>query len=88
MPTFNNAGEMNVYLFLNHVIVRFRVPHEIVTDHGKHFWNYIITKLAGKLRLSHEKSTPYYPQANKQVKAIIKFIKIVVQRMIGVHKLD
>ena len=35
---------------------------------------------------SHENSTPYYPQANGQVKAINKVLKTMLRRMVGDHK--
>ena len=46
----------------------------------------MMVELAAKLGLSHDSSTPYYPQANGQVEAINKVLKRMLQRMIGVHK--
>ena len=46
----------------------------------------MMTELTAKLGLSHDSSTPYYPQANGQVEAINKVLKRMLQRMIGVHK--
>ena len=46
----------------------------------------MMDELTAKLGLSHDSSTPYYPQANVQVEAINKIIKCMLQRMIGVHK--
>jgi len=43
-------------------------------------------ELTTKLGLSHDSSTPYYPQANGQVEAINKVLKRMLQRMVGVHK--
>ncbi|MCY6488149.1 integrase catalytic domain-containing protein, partial [Actinobacillus pleuropneumoniae] len=65
---------------------RLGVPKAIVTDHGSHFRNHMMVELAAKLGLSHDSSTPYYPQANGQVEAINKVLKRMLQRMIGVHK--
>ena len=45
-------------------------------------------KLTSKLGLSHYSSTPYYLQANGQVEAINKILKRMLQRMIGVHKIN
>eukprot|EP00253_Pinus_taeda_P004691 PITA_04691 len=66
MPTLNNSSEMAPLFFFNHVVSRFGVPQAIVTDHGSHFRNHMMVDLAAKLRLSHNSSTPYYPQANVQ----------------------
>ena len=46
----------------------------------------MMIELTTKLGLSHDNSTPYYPQANGQVEAINKVLKRMLQRMIGVHK--
>ena len=57
-------------------------------EHGKHFLNHIMVKLTAKLGISHENSTSYYPQSNGQVEAINKFLKTMLQRMIGAQKSD
>eukprot|EP00253_Pinus_taeda_P007393 PITA_07393 len=66
MPTLNNSGETAALFFFNHVVSRFGVPQAIVADHGSHFRNHMMVELAAKLGLSHDSSTPYYPQANEQ----------------------
>lgn len=86
MPTLDNTGETAALFFFNHVVARFGVPQAIVTDHGSYFRNHMMVELAAKLGLSHDSSTPYYPQANGQVEAINKVLKRMLQRMIGVHK--
>eukprot|EP00253_Pinus_taeda_P001994 PITA_01994 len=88
MPTLNNNSKMDALLFFNHVVSRFGVPQAIVTDVGSHFRNHMMVELAAKLGLSHDSSTPYYPQANGQVEAINKVLKRMLQRMIRVHKRD
>eukprot|EP00253_Pinus_taeda_P028868 PITA_28868 len=62
------------------------VPQAIVTDHGKHFRNHMMTELTTQLGLWHDSSTPYYPQANGQVEAINKVLVTMLQRTIGMHK--
>eukprot|EP00253_Pinus_taeda_P003582 PITA_03582 len=72
MPTLNNNGKMTALFFFNHVVSRFGVPQAIVTDHGSHFCNHMMAELVSKLGLSHDSSTPYYLQANRQVEEINK----------------
>ena len=84
MPTVNNNGDTTTLFFFNHVVAWFGVPQAIVTDHVSHFRNHMMTELTTKLGLSHDSSTPYYLQANGQVEAINKFLKHMLQRMIGV----
>eukprot|EP00253_Pinus_taeda_P026035 PITA_26035 len=61
-PTLNNSGETTALFFFNHVVSIFGVPQAIVTDHGSHFRNHMMVELTAKLGLSHNSSTPYYPQ--------------------------
>jgi hypothetical protein len=64
MPTFKDDGETVTLFLFNQIIGRFDVPREIVTDHGSHFQNQMMTELTSKLGLRQEHSSPYYPQAN------------------------
>ena len=70
---YNTRKTATLFLF-NHVIARFGVPQPIVTDHGSHFRNFMMSELTKKLGLHHDNSTPYYPQANVQVEAINKVL--------------
>eukprot|EP00253_Pinus_taeda_P022918 PITA_22918 len=72
MPTLSEDGHTVAQFLFNHVISRFGVPEAIVTDHGKHFRNHMMTELTTQLGLRHDSSTPYYPQANGQVEAVNK----------------
>ena len=46
----------------------------------------MMEELSAKLGFHHENSTPYYPQANRQVEAINKVLKTMLCRMVGDHK--
>ena len=46
----------------------------------------MMVELAAKLGLSHDNSSPYYPQVNGQVEAINKVLKRMLQKMIGTYK--
>jgi hypothetical protein len=72
--------------FFNHIITRFGVPQAIVTDHGSHFQNQMMSELHAKLGFLHENSSPYYPQENGQVEAINKVLKTMIQCMVGENK--
>jgi hypothetical protein len=86
MPTFDNTGKTAALFLFNHVITHFGVPQDIITDHGSHFRNFMMSELTKKLGLRHDSSTPYYLQANGQVKEINKVLITMIRRMIGIHK--
>ena len=61
MPTFDNTETPATYFLFNHVITRFGVPKDIVTDNGSHFRNSFMNQLMTKLRLQQDFSSPFYP---------------------------
>ena len=79
MPTFNNDGKTTTLFIFNQIVARFDIPREIVTDHGSHFQNQMMTELTSNLGLWQEHSSPYYPQANGQVEAVNKTLKTILQ---------
>ena len=64
MPTFTNDEKTATNFIFNHMIARFGVPQAIVTDHGSHFRNIMMTIISTQLGLRHDNSMPYYPQDN------------------------
>eukprot|EP00253_Pinus_taeda_P002396 PITA_02396 len=64
MPTFSADRKTTAIFVFNHIIARFGVPQVIITGHGSHFRNIMMTKLTDQRGLRHDSSTPYYPQAN------------------------
>ena len=59
--TFKDDGKTTTLFLFNQIIARFGVPREIVTDHGSHFQNKMMTELTSNLGLRPEHSSPYYP---------------------------
>ena len=68
------------------MISRFGVPQAIITDHGSHFRNIMMTELSDQLGLRHDNSTPYYPQANGQVEVVNKVLTTMIKWIIRTHK--
>ena len=79
MPTFPVDGKTAVTFVFNHIIARFGVPQPIITDHGSHFRNIMMTELTNQLGLRHDSSTPYYLQANGLVEAINKVLVTMIR---------
>jgi hypothetical protein len=88
MPMFKDDGETATLFLFNQIIARFGIRREIVTDHGSHFQNQMMTKLTSNLGLRQEHSSPYYPQANGQVEAVNKTLKMILQRAINSANLN
>ena len=53
----------------------FGIPKQIVTDHGIHFQNKMMTELATMLGFKQDHSSLFYPQANGQVEFVNKTLK-------------
>jgi transposase InsO family protein len=88
LPTFSNDGTITSLFMFNHIIARFNVPKTIVTNHGSHFHNKMMTELAARLGFRNENSTAYYTEANGQIEVINRVLKIMIQRMLGKHKIN
>ena len=86
MPTFNNMVATTALFFFNHVITRFGVPKQLVSDHGRHFEDEIWCELSSLLGFEHQYSSSYYPQGNGQVEAVNKILKTMLQRMVNKHR--
>jgi transposase InsO family protein len=54
---------MNILIF-NHIVERFEIMKEIVTNHGSQFQKKMMTELMSNVGLRQEHSSPYYPQVN------------------------
>jgi hypothetical protein len=86
MPTFKDDGETTTLFLFNQIIARFNILREIVTNHGSHFQNQMMTELTSKLGLRQEHLSPYYPQAHGQVEVVKKTLKTILQRTINSAK--
>ena len=83
MPTFKTHGETIAFFMFNQIIVWFGIPKVIVTNHGNHFQNSMMTELTTMLGFRQEHSSSYYPQANGQVEAVNKTLKTILKRTIN-----
>eukprot|EP00253_Pinus_taeda_P017954 PITA_17954 len=88
MPTFSADDKTATIFIFNHIIARFGVPQAIITNHGSHFRNIMMTELTDQLGPRHDSSTPYYPQANGLVEAVNKVLVTMIRRIIGIHWLN
>ena len=79
IPTFKVDGETATFFMFNQIIARFGIPKVIVTDHGSHFQNSMMTELTTMLGFRQEHSPSYYPQANGQVETVNKTFKTILK---------
>jgi transposase InsO family protein len=86
MPTVKSDGERKMIFVFNQIISWFRIPKEIVNDHGSHFHNDIMIELASKLGFKHDHSSPYYRQENGQVEVVNKCLKSILQKNVRKSK--
>ena len=58
IPTYAEDRKIAALFLFNHIIARFGIPMDIVTDHGSHFHNKMMAELSAKLGFHHDNSTP------------------------------
>lgn len=79
--------EVNTSKFLwKNIISRFGIPHSLVSDNGKQFDNRKVRDLCDELGIRKHFSTPHHPQANGQVEAVNKTIKLTLKRKLDASK--
>jgi transposase InsO family protein len=77
MPIFKFDRNTIAFFLFNKIIARFRIPSEIVTDHGSHFQNEMMEEITTKLGFKNGHSSPYYPYTNREVEAVNKSLKTI-----------
>ena len=64
-----------------HIICRYGVPHELISDRGVHFRAEVDTLLQ-KYNIQHHRSSAYRPQTNGVVEVATKNIKRILRKMV------
>ena len=65
----------------SHIIYRYGVPHELISDKGTHFRGEVDT-LVQEYGIQHHRSSAYRPQTNGAVEAVNKNIKRILRNMV------
>ncbi|KAJ9691124.1 hypothetical protein PVL29_013344 [Vitis rotundifolia] len=65
----------------SHIICRYGVPHELISDRGVHFRAEVDT-LVQRYGIRHHRSSAYRPQTNGAVEAANKNVKRILWRMV------
>ena len=95
VPLRKATGGVVANFIKENIIIRFGVPHRIISDNGTPFVNNDVRKMLEFYQVKHHFSSPYYPQGNGQAEAtnktLIKIISKMSQEYTGewaVHLLD
>ena len=57
MPIFKYDGETAAHFVFNQIITHFKIPKELVTNHGSHFQNRMMEELASNVGYKQEHSS-------------------------------
>ena len=63
------------------IIVRFGVPHRIISNNGTPFVNSDVRKMLEFYQVKHHRSSPCYPQGNVQAEATNKVLIKIISKM-------
>ena len=75
-----NAAKVATFI-ISHIIGRYGVPQELISDRGVHFRGEVDTLLQ-RYGIQHHRSSAYRPQKNREVEAVNKNIKRILRKMI------
>ena len=65
VPLHKATGGAVANFIKENIIVRFGVPHKIISDNGTPFVNSDVRKMLEFYQVKHHRSSPYYPQRNR-----------------------
>ena len=87
VPLRKATGGAVANFIKENIIIRFGVPHKIISDNGTPFVNSDVRKMLEFYKVKHHRSSPYYPQGNGQAEAtnktLIKIISKISQEYTG-----
>lgn len=92
VPLSIATGKIVSLFILNHIIYRYGVLSEIITDNRVQFKNKDLTQCYKKFKIKQHWSSIYFPQGNRQVEAsnktILKiYIELIIRMVeIGIYK--
>ena len=81
VPLRKATGGVGANFIKENKIVRFRVPHRIISDNGTPFINNDVRKILEFYQVKHHRSSPYYPQGNGQAEATNKTLIKIISKM-------
>ena len=81
MPLRKATGGAVANFIEENIIMRFGVPHRIISDNGTPFVNNVMRKMLEFYQVKHHRSSPYYPQGNGQAKATNKNLIKIISKM-------
>ena len=75
-----NAAKVATFI-RSHIICKYGVPHELISDRGVHFKGEV-DPLLQRYGIQHHRSSTYKPQTNRVLEAANKNIKRILRKMI------
>ena len=81
MPLWKATGEAMTNFIKENIIVRFGVPHKIISNNGTPFVNNDVRKMLEYYQVKHHRSSPYYPQGNGLAEATNKVLIKIISKM-------
>ena len=84
--SYSSVNTKSVIKFIKrNIIYQYRVPYELISDHGSHYQGELC-KLLENFKIMHHKSDPYWPETNGTVDAANKNMKTIIRKMTDNYK--
>ena len=81
VPLRKATGGVVANFIKENIIVRFGELHRIISDNGTLFVNSDVRKMLEFYQVKHHRSSPYYPQGNRQADATNKILIKILSKM-------
>ena len=87
-PVKDCSSDTAMQFIFENIVTRFGCPRVLMSDQGSHFLNQTIRALTEEFQICHQKSTPYHPQANQQVKVTNRELENILTKIVALHSHD
>ena len=88
IPTRTNDHQVVVKFIHQHIFCWVGCPRAIISDGGRHFNNQQLQLMLKKYAVEHRFTTPYHPQANRQVENTNREVKKILRKMVRLDSKD
>ena len=86
IPCKTNDHRVVLIFLKENVFSRFRVPKDIISDGGAHFYNKSFETLLAKYGVKHKVASPYHPQTSGQVELANREIKTILMKVVNSNR--
>lgn len=88
LPLFDQKAETVARAFVEKIVLKHGVPHQLLTDQGSNFVSGLMTEVCKLLGVERLRTTPYHPEANGAVERLNQTVKGLLSHLVAKDQKD